>query len=537
MMFVGIILQVIVLNKRIVFIYTLMVCCFALLLFRVAYLGTSGYAEAAKDNFTRTLNIAETRGKIYDRNLNRLTESEEKLLSVVIPTVGAAPYLKDYMTEEDITEKLKKGLPFIIETKERINNNFIRTFSASDRYSSNQPAVHIIGYINSDGRGVYGIEKSFDEFLTHNSGKLCVTFEADRNGRILAGMDKHIKDENYSSKAGVVLSLDSEIQEITEKALQESRIKSGCAIVMKVNTGEILALASIPGFNPSAVEKSLEEENSPFLNKALCAYSPGSVFKPLVAAAALENGISADYTYKCKGEIKIGDRVFSCYNHNAHGKINMTKALEESCNTYFINLLQKTGADKLLYLSEKLGIENETVLAPSIVSAKGSLPDRASLKSKGVAANLAFGQGEILITPLKMAEIYSFLATGSYKRSSLVRGFTNYKGLLSTEKSSPEEKLISDSTVIALRKMLKSVVDNGKADKAFSELVSLSGKTGTAQSGIYKNNKEILRTWFSGFFPSGNPNYAVIVMNENGEGGNSDCAPVFRKICEGIVTR
>ncbi len=514
-----------------------MVSCFALLLFRVAYLGTSGYAEAAKEKSTRTLNVAETRGKIYDRNLKRLTETDEKLLSVVIPTIGATPHLRAYMSEEEITEKLQKGFPFIIETKERINNNFIRTFSTFERYSENQLAPHIVGYIDKDKKGIYGIEKSFDEFLKFNSGKLSVTFEADRTGRILAGMDKHIKDENYSSKAGVVLTLDSKIQEITEKALQESRIKSGCAIVMKANTGEILALASVPKFNPSAVEKSLSEENSPFLNKALCAYSPGSVFKPLVAAAALEKGVGSDYTYECKGEIKIGDRVFSCYKHNAHGKINMTKALEESCNTYFIDLLQKTGTEKLLYLCEKLGIENETVLASSIVSAKGSLPERKSLKIKGNCANFAFGQGDILITPLKMAEIYTLLATGSYKKSSLVRGLTNYKGLLTTEKRQPEVKLLSDNTVSEMKKMLKSVVENGKAEKAFSTLVSLSGKTGTAQSGIFAENREILRTWFSGFFPSGNPNYVVIVMNENGEGGNSDCAPVFKKICEGIVTR
>ncbi len=527
----------IILNKRVIFVYTVMLSSFALLLLRVAYLGSSTYSEAAKEKSTRTIVIAEARGKIYDRNLNRITESNEKLLSVVIPTIGAAPYLRAYMSEEEITERLQMGFPFTIETKEKINNSFIRTFSVYDRYSENQLAPHITGYIDKDKKGVYGIEKSFDDFLKKNKGKLSVTFEADRTGRILAGMDKHIKDENYSSKAGVVLTLDSEIQSIAESALQNSRIKSGCAIVMKAKTGEILALASVPEFDPDDVAKSLNEQNSPLLNKALCAYSPGSVFKPLVAAAALEKGITPDYTYECKGEIKIGDRVFSCYNHNAHGKINMTTALEESCNTYFVNLLNKTGTDKLLYLCEKVGIENETVLASSIISAKGLLPDRKSLKSKGNCANLAFGQGELLITPLKMAEIYSLLATGSYKKSSLVLGLTNYKGLMTQEKRQNAEKLLSDNTVSEVRKMLKSVVSNGKAEKAYSSLVSLSGKTGTAQSGIYDGSKEILRTWFSGFFPSDNPNYIVIVMNENGEGGNSDCAPVFRKICEGIVTR
>lgn len=526
----------IVLNKRIIFVYTVIICTFALLLYRVAWINTSVYSEAGKEKSSRTLTVGETRGKIYDRYFNRLVEKDEKLISVVTPLVGAVPFLKEYMTDSEIEEKLNKGFPFIIETNEKINNNLIRTFSVYDRYSENQLAPHIIGYTDKDKNGVCGIEKSFDEYLKTNSGKLTVTFEADRTGRILAGMDKTINDLNYTSKAGVVLTLDSEIQKIAENALRESRIKSGCAVVMKAYTGEILALASCPSFDPNNVSKSLTAENSPLLNKALCAYSPGSVFKPLVAAAAIEHGISPEYTYECKGKIKVGDRTFSCYNHNAHGKINMTEALEESCNTYFVNLILKTDAELLMYLCEKIGIPNRITLASAIVSSEGKLPDRKDFNKKGVLANFSFGQGELLITPLKMAQIYSLLATGNLREPSLIMGFTNRLGLMTPEKEQQGEKLLSDSTVSVIRKMLKSVVENGKADKAFSSLVSLSGKTGTAQSGIYEGKKEILRTWFSGFFPSDNPNYVVIVMNENGEGGNSDCAPVFKKICEEIVT-
>ena len=537
MMFVGIILQVIALNKRIVFVYTVIICTFALLLYRVAWLNTSVYSEAGKGKSSRTINIGESRGKIYDRYFNQLVEKDEKFLSVVTPVVGATADLKKYMTEDEITEKLQKGFPFTIETDEKINTNFIRTFSVYDRYSENQLAPHIIGYIDKDKNGISGIEKSFDEFLRKNSGKLSVTFEADRTGRILAGMDKTVNDMNYTSKAGVVLTLDSEIQRITENALSESSIKSGCAIVMKAYTGEILALSSVPSFDPDKVAESLEKENSPLLNKALLAYSPGSVFKPLVAATAIEHGTDPEEIYECKGEIRVGDRVFSCYNHNAHGKINMTEALEESCNTYFVNLILNTDTELLMCLCEKLGIENEIKLASSIIASKGTLPDRKEFSKKGVLANFSFGQGELLITPLKMAQIYSLLATGNLIEPKLIMGLTNSMGLMTPEKEKRPEKLLSDSTVLTVRKMLKSVVEKGKADKAYSCLVSLSGKTGTAQSGIYESKKEVLRTWFSGFFPSDNPNYVVIVMNENGIGGNADCAPVFKKICEGIVTR
>lgn len=524
-------------NRRIIFIYTLFVCCFALLLSRVVWLNFSSYSEAGKERSTRTLTVGERRGKIYDRNYKLLVESEEKLLSVVVPSAASLDFMKKHLTDEEIKDKIHKGLPFIIESEETVNTEFVRTFSVPQRYSDDLTAVHLIGYTDKDKKGVSGIEKAFDSFLTENSGKLTVTFDCDRTGRILAGMDKRINDINFTSKAGVVLSIDKDIQKITEAALSESGIKSGTAIVMKVHTGEILALASYPTYNPAKVAEAINGENSPLLNKALYAYSPGSVFKPLVAAAALEHGISSDFTYECKGEIRVGDRKFSCYNHNAHGKINMTEALEESCNTYFVNLIMHTDTELLISLCERLGITRSVTLASTIVSQKGVLPERESLDLKGVLANFSFGQGELLITPIKMSEIYHTLATGNYLPSKLIMGFTNYVGLMTPEKDTPPIKLLSDSTVNEMRKMLKSVVENGKADKAFSDLVSLSGKTGTAQSGIYENGKEILRTWFSGFFPSDNPNYIVIVMNENGIGGNTDCAPIFKKICEGIVTR
>lgn len=510
---------------------------FALLLFRVASLNFSEYSEAAESKSTRTVIVGNSRGKIYDRNFEPLVDEKHKLIAVVTPCVGIGSFLKQYLSTSELTEKIEDGYPFMLEVREQINNELIRTFSVPQRYSENSLASHVVGYVNSDGEGVSGIEKAFNEYLKENSGELSVTFEVDALGRVLAGMNKTINDNGFTSKAGVVLTIDKDIQKLTEEAMNESKIKSGCAVVMKAHTGEILALSSVPDFDRSNVSAYLNSENSPLMNKALLSYAPGSVFKPLVAAAAMEHGIDSDFVYECKGEIKIGDTVFSCYNHNAHGKINMTEALEQSCNTYFVNLIMHTDTELLLSLCEKLGIAKSEKLASSIISSSGKLPDRKAFSSKGALANFSFGQGELLITPLKMAEIYHLLATGNAVQPKLVAGITNAMGLMTAQKDGMQTKLLSDSTVIKMRQMLKSVVKNGNAKKAFSDLVSLSGKTGTAQSGIYIKEKEVCRTWFAGFFPSDNPNYIIIVMNENGSGGNSDCAPVFKKICEGIVTR
>ena len=522
--------------KRVTSLYTAFVLFMMALLGRIAYINNSSYSEAAQKNTVRTLVVADKRPTVYDRNYEKLTNSENRLIAVVTPLAGITAYLSDYMSAQEMKQKINKGFPFTVEVKEKINNELIRTFEVPIRYSANQSAVHLIGYTDSKGQtGVSGIEKAYNDFMKENSGTLSVSFQADAKGRILPGMDKYINDSNFSSEAGVVLTIDKNIQQITEKALQQSRIESGCAIVMHVDTGEILSLVSVPTYDPGNLSASLDKENSPFVNKALQSYCVGSVFKPLVAAAALECGKSIDYEYECEGEITVGDTVFRCFDNKKHGKVNMSGALENSCNTYFINLIMNMDVELLLSLCKKINLGESDEIYKGCRTATGIVPDEKALEVKGEIANLAFGQGGLMMTPIQMLKMYHVLATGNYIDVSVVRGLADSRCMLERESSESEPvKILSDSTVNNIRQMLSSVVEKGNADKAHSTTVSLAGKTGTAQSGIYEKGKEICRTWFSGFFPSENPHYIVVVMNEKGKSGNSDCAPVFRKICEEI---
>ena len=523
--------------KRAISLYIIFGVSLAVLMGRIVYLNNSEYSVASENNTVRTLTVGEKRATIYDRNYVKLTNSKSKLVAVVTPAAGAIPHIKKYMSEKELEEKIKAGFPFTLEVNERINNELIRTFEVPERYSYPQPAIHIIGYTDSDGKtGVSGLERAYNSFLNDNSGTLTVSFQADAKGRILPGMDKTINDDNYSSDAGIVLTVDSKIQNITQRALKNSKIESGCAIVMHVDTGEIFALASVPDYDPDNVALSLNKENSPFINKAFQSYCVGSVFKPLVVAAALENGKSVNTQYECTGEITVGDTVFSCYNRQSHGKVDMTGALEQSCNTYFINLIMNMDVELLLSLCESIGLGKSDEIYNGCFTSSGAIPKSEQLRIKGELANLAFGQGRLMMTPVQMLKMYHVLATGNYIPTKLIRGFTDYKGIITTQKEELPVKILSDSTVTALREMLSSVVEKGNADKACSRLVSLAGKTGTAQSGIHKNGKEICRTWFAGFFPSHNPHYIVVVMSEEGESGNIDCAPVFKEICEEICT-
>ncbi|MBE6775546.1 MAG: penicillin-binding protein 2 [Ruminococcaceae bacterium] len=521
--------------KRALSLYMLISLCFMALLLKIMDINRENYSAVTLSQSTRTLTVGEKRGTVYDRSLIPLTNSEKKLIAAVTPTVQSAEYLKSYFTAEELTDKINDGYPFLCTVDEEIINEHIYTFTVPVRYSESILAPHIIGYLDSEGEGVSGIEKAYNRYLSENGGGLTVSFQVDAVGRVLAGMDKTVRDSNFSSKAGVVLTLDSTVQAIAEAALTESSIKSGAVIVMKAGTGELLAAASVPAFHPDRVGESLGAENSPLVNKAFSAYSVGSVFKSVVAAFALEEGFSAEECYECKGEITVGDTTFRCYNGKAHGETDMASALENSCNTYFINLSRRLNGKRLLSLCRRLGFGESDTFASSMVTSSGALPAAESLGIKGNFANFSFGQGDFSATPVQLASAYHALATGYAVSPVLVRGLTDAEGLLTLTESTVKEKVFSDSTVKQIRKMLAGVVSDGLADKAMSELLSLSGKTGTAQSGIYQQGKEICRTWFTGFFPSENPNYIVVVLNENGEGGNVDCAPVFKKICEGIV--
>ena len=348
-------------------------------------------------------------------------------------------------------------------------------------------------------------------------------------------MDKYINDDNFNSQAGLVLAIDKDIQLITENALRNSTVRSGCAVVMQVNSGEIVALASVPTYDPDNVAEALYEENSPLINKALQQYSVGSVFKPLVAATALENGIDPMAEYECSGSCTVGDKTFSCYNSTAHGVVNMQSALEKSCNCYFIDLIMKADVEYLIKLCNDIGIGKADTIAEGIKTSAGVLPDAELLKIKGELANFAFGQGCLMMTPVQMLKMYHTLATGNLISPTVIYGTMDSSGNVERSPSAVPQKLLTDGTVKRMRQMLFSVTENGNAFNAKSDIISLAGKTGTAQSGIYKNGQEICRTWFAGFFPAEAPEYIVVVMNENGMGGNSDCGPVFKEICEAIV--
>ncbi len=527
-------------NKRVIVLFCGLVFSLAGLIFRFVSINMQDYKQSAARSNTRSISIDTSRGTIYDCNGTPLTNSSPKYFLAVKPTSLALSGLKGNISDDDfeqLTKNLSDGKPTLIRLDNEIEApKDTKVIKVMSRYSDNQIASHIIGYLDNSGKGVSGLEKSFDEYLSENSGKLVAGFNVDALGRLLQGSEIEVRDSDYYNCNGLMLTLDSQIQRITEQALNNNGIECGCAVVVKVGTGEIKAMASRPTFNPNDLGASLQSKNSPFINRCILNYSVGSSFKAIVACAAIENNsISPDTRYTCTGSTERSGKIFSCFDKSGHGNIDMKEALSVSCNTYFIEMANRMKMDTLINMSKKMGLSSSVTLADGIETNEGNLPLLSSLNSEAAIANFAFGQGELLATPLQMASAFATIAAdGYYTQPYLVKALIDNNGNTTKEyKATQEKRAMSKSTAQKVKSMLKYVVDQNERAKPVN--TTACGKTATAQTGSYKDGVEICHSWFVGFFPAENPQYAVAIMKEYGTSGSGDCAPVFKEIAENVT--
>ena len=295
---------------------------------------------------------------------------------------------------------------------------------------------------------------------------------------------------------------------------------------------------SVPEFSQMHPETSLDAADAPFVNRAITPYSVGSVFKAVVAAAAIENGTDESYSYTCTGAYTIGETVFQCHVHEGHGKQNLSAATANSCNPYFIDLALHTGRENVCAMSENLGLGAKIELADGFYTKAGISPAAYTLTSSQDLANFAFGQGELLASPLQMTAVYAAIANGGiYRAPSLMKAIIDASGEDVQRAFLPaSRRAMSEETAARIGALLNYTVENGSGRRAKPSNGTAAGKTATAQSGWFdENGVEVTQSWFCGYFPYETPRYAVTVLKENGEGGSADCAPVFRYIAEEIL--
>lgn len=488
----------------------------------------------------KRIDIGSVRGTIYDCNLKPLTNSEYEFWSAAKPTFKALESLKAELNEDEllsVRERMEKINPVVVKTKNGVYGcPDIATAAVPVRYAGNSLACHVIGYLDSAGEGISGIEKIYNSILSAAEKEVYARFSTDGNGRVLLGEKIELSDFS-APNAGVVLSIDKDIQSILENAVDESGAECAAGIVLEIENGAIRACVSRPSFNQNNIADYLDDENSPLINRAFLPFAVGSVFKPVVAAAALEKGISEDFVYNCTGHVEINGNVFNCHKKDGHGVIDLKTAVSVSCNTYFISLARETGAENIIGTASRFGFGKETKLDDDIYSHSGNLPATEEIDSVSSLANLSFGQGSLTATPLQICSMMATIANdGVYVKPYIVEGFLNENAEMTAIKHYSEKKqIINEKTARKICNYLLSVVESGSGKRAHSNFVTVAGKTATAQTGKFIGDEEKYNAWFAGFFPYENPRYAIVIMKENGGEGAVSCAPIFKKTAEKIA--
>ncbi len=488
----------------------------------------------------RVKEIDVSRGMIYDCNMNPLVNSDYTYTFLVKPSAYTLNLLNEKGYDTGTIEKIKTGNLVFIESDNKTefnDNEYIKSLSLFTRYPDNC-ALHIIGYTDYAGNGVSGIEKYYNETLLKSGGTLSVAYSADAKNRLLTGEAVEIRNSGYYNSEGIVLTINKDIQKICENALKNNNITKGAVIVLDTESGGILACASAPCYNRNNMEDYINCDDAPFLNRGFCAYPVGSVFKLVTTISALENNITLPF-YTCTGKIEKSKNIFNCNKTEGHGTIDLSEAIAQSCNPYFIELGTRTGAKNLLYTAEMSGFGKSTDLGNGNFTHEGILPEKADLNSDAAVGNFAFGQGKFTATPLQVAVFLNTVANnGIYKEPYLIKGSVNNDGAFSPDVTVSGYRIFKESSCKTLKNAMLDTTKNGTGKIAFSSLFNSCTKTATAQSGQYdETGREIKICWFAGFFPAENPKYTICVMKEDGGSGGGDCGPAFKEISESIYIK
>ena len=517
-------------------------------------------------DFPTPLDLSDAQALAYARQRIR---AAEKILGRSLDVPGDA-VLRHYHNRGFLPLEIAQNLsePELGELKDNLSAGLSLKPIYQRFYPNKSVAGAVIGYTgrtsrNADGiiengqvlwpetEGREGLELTFNSMLAGRRGKYKVTF--DRDGRKTSERIVEPPVPGYN----VVTTLDLRLQDLAEKALA-AKAKRGAIVIIDPNNGDILALASWPTFDPNefipsisaAKFKALQDDpNIPLLPRAYrSAYPPGSTFKIAVAMAAFQSGtITPQDQYECVPAMDVGNTTFHNWKKNDRGSLDFVRALTESCDTWFYQVGIKTGAGPILEWAARLGYGAKCGI-PLRAETEGRLPNDEYMKAThgrrilgGDIANLSIGQGDLLVTPLQMAQSMAIVANGgTFYQTRLVEQVQTVGNEIVAAYSVRAKKTINASSV-TMEQIRTAMVDAvnapaGTAHQASLDNVSVAGKTGTAQWG--PKEKERTAAWFAGFVPAEHPQYAFAALYEGDVGskahGGSAAAPMIGKILRQI---
>lgn len=566
---------------RIKIIYWLLIAAFSIIclgIFNLEIIQGRKFRDLSDKNCIRLLPQDGSRGRILDRNGSLIVGSSLAYDVMIMPRqlsgidetlFGLAKILKTDFKGLRENFRNNYSAPFIPVTVFRDVN--VKTVMALEElkfdldgvmvqshpiryYPYGNLACHVVGYLGEIDRwrltkladygyntkdivGFGGIEERYDYYLRQEQGAL--SMNVDHRGKFvrLLGFKAPVDGKD------IQLTLDLKIQKLVENELEGHK---GCVIIMNPLTGEILAMASRPDFNPTQILKNssaylgqlFNNTNAPMVNRAISGlYPPASTFKPVVASSAMETGkINLSTRFFCSGSMRIGNRDFNCWEK--HGEEDLIAAIAHSCDIFFYHTGLLAGPQLIYDYALKYGFAKPTGIELPY-EASGLVPNPLWKKIyrfqgwyDGDTANLSIGQGDVLVTPLQLARMMA----GFANRGILVTPYI-VKTVAGKDFSPYKKRVVripvKEATITYIRKGLRSVVSDpaGTGKILFALPVEISGKTGTAQAGGGKQS----HAWFVGFFPSSAPKYVICVFLERG-GSGFMATTLAKKIIEGMLS-
>ena len=553
------------------FIIIVIVLCSALLCGRLAYIMISQaphYGVMAEKLHERERAIKAKRGVLYDRNgsviagnvsvstisvIHSQIEEPEKVIKVLSEELGVdEAEVRKRVEKVSSREKIKTNVPK--ETSDRIREYNLSGVMVDEDYKRYYPygslASHVIGFTGADNQGIIGLEVTYDNYLQGKDGAILTLTNA--NGiEIENAAEDRLEPISGNS---LILSLDVNIQQYAEQAakrvMEQKEAKAARIIVMNPDNGEIYAMVNVPEFdlnNPfvltsgetvrTSVKEDMDELNNMWRNPCISdTYEPGSTFKILTAAAALEEGaVKLTDTFSCPGYIAVEDRKIRCHKAGGHGSETFVQGIMNSCNPVFITVGQRLGVESFYKYLERFDVLKKTGV---------DLPGEAATimhKKENVGAvelaTVSFGQS-FQITPLRLMASASAIVNGGH---SIVPHFgvgitdDDAKDIKKIEYET-KDNMVSKEVSETMQSLLEAVVSEGTGKKAYIEGYHVAAKTGTSEKLPRRNNKYIASCL--GFAPANDPKVMALVLIDEPQGiyyGGTIAAPVISELFDSIL--
>ena len=559
------------LRQSALFIIIVIVLWSALFCGRLAYIMISQaphYGVMAEKLHERERAIKAKRGVLYDRNgsviagnvsvstisvIHSQIEEPEKVIKVLSEELGVdEAEVRKRVEKVSSREKIKTNVPK--ETSDRIREYNLSGVMVDEDYKRYYPygslASHVIGFTGADNQGIIGLEVTYDNYLQGKDGAILTLTNA--NGiEIENAAEDRLEPISGNS---LILSLDVNIQQYAEQAakrvMEQKEAKAARIIVMNPDNGEIYAMVNVPEFdlnNPfvltsgetvrTSVKEDMDELNNMWRNPCISdTYEPGSTFKIITAAAALEEGaVKLTDTFSCPGYIAVEDRKIRCHKAGGHGSETFVQGIMNSCNPVFITVGQRLGVESFYKYLERFDVLKKTGV---------DLPGEAATimhKKENVGAvelaTVSFGQS-FQITPLRLMASASAIVNGGH---SIVPHFgvgitdDDAKDIKKIEYET-KDNMVSKEVSETMQSLLEAVVSEGTGKKAYIEGYHVAAKTGTSEKLPRRNNKYIASCL--GFAPANDPKVMALVLIDEPQGiyyGGTIAAPVISELFDSIL--